>query len=278
VAPLDDTPSRLRVFVTKTTRPLWPGGQAHEGGLPGACRQTASRLRDHAPRRADSTRIPTANRFRPASRRQLPPALGHEEKATGEPGQVAPPRSATPERANASAWRDDGSAGSGPCLGRTWPPQVGQGTDELETNTLGWDAPEDQEGPRTGTVSPKEPQGADGDVGESATRSPRDHDVDSHWMWYLASAPRVDTPSGAGAGRVGGTRKPAGQPAGRGASHEGGLVREARTCKPSWLASRVGLGPRRHRRPRTPQRTARASARSESTERTLRRPARWMFQ
>jgi hypothetical protein len=92
-------------------------------------------------------------------------------------------------------------------------------------------------------VEPKEPSGADGDIGESETGSPRDHDTDKPLDVVPGVGLRVDTPSGAGAGRVGGIRTPAGQPAGHDASHESSSVRDARTRRPRWLASKVGLRP-----------------------------------
>jgi hypothetical protein len=91
-------------------------------------------------------------------------------------------------------------------------------------------------------IEPNTPSGANGNVGESETGSPRDHDEQKPLDVVPGVGPRVDTPSGAGAGRVGGSRTPAGQLAGHDASHENGSVRDERTCRSRWLASRKPAG------------------------------------
>jgi hypothetical protein len=225
------------------------------------------------------------------SRRGTPPRIGfgrhadapppecsraRKSTATGEPGQVAPSRFAAPHRA--STLRPDATTGlpaTAPCPGRMRPKQEKRtpmdrrrtpsgGRDRKTRKVLGheWSS---RKSPRARTAtSEKARQNHQANVMKT-----------SHWMWYLASALVVDTPSGAGAGRVGGIRTPAGQLAGLDASHEGGSVRDARTRKPSWFASEAGFGPRKHRRPRTPRQSGRASARKQSTEKALRRPDRW---
>jgi hypothetical protein len=115
------TPSSLR---RSDRRASGLQGSNHEGGLNGAQRPTASRPRPRALRRNGSTRKPIANRLRPASRRQLRNALGHERADDGgtRTGRTATLCGSAPH-ANASAWRDDGPTSDGPLPSRTQPKQ-----------------------------------------------------------------------------------------------------------------------------------------------------------
>jgi len=163
--------------------------------------------------------------------------------ATGEPGQVAPPCFADPNRAS--------------CFGRTRrrvhpgrpPAQAGHGrsTGSLAP-TPPHQAPSGVDGGRPGRSPDNNgqqdpPSGRPRTVGRSATGSPCRRDEAKPLDVVPGAGPRAGTPSGAGTGRVGGIERQRGNPpgtvpatkvAGQGSTNP----------QPRWLASRGGASPR----------------------------------
>jgi hypothetical protein len=121
---LEGTPSRLRVLPSHTVGPPRTDCKARKGGLRGALRQTASRLRPDLLRQVRLTRFLATNRLRPVSRQPAPQCFQGSSETSGTKarvvkgigtGRTVSLRGSAP-RAPASAGRNDGPPDDGPLL------------------------------------------------------------------------------------------------------------------------------------------------------------------